>query len=168
MEFDFFYLTVVDTTTILTTKDIKLFFDDHFFADSSVELKHVKNLGSNINQYTIMIKYRCKQYGGALINYEMDLNVPNCGMTKVFWKKICGNPLVFRQGLSMDISVKKFNQTIVKDGILTNASYFDSDLDNYVFKVFIYNDCKRFLKTWIKPNSIYTWTLMTTPTTLKN
>lgn len=35
----------------------------------------------------------------------------------------------------MDLAVKKFNQTIVKDGILTNASYFDSDLDNYVFKV---------------------------------
>ena len=49
LEFDFFYLTVVDTSTILQTKDIKLFFDDHLFADSSVELKHVKNLGSNIN-----------------------------------------------------------------------------------------------------------------------
>ena len=35
----------------------------------------------------------------------------------------------------MDIFVKRFNQTIVSDGVLTNATYFDSDLDNYVFKV---------------------------------
>ena len=34
----------------------------------------------------------------------------------------------------MDISVKKFNQTIVING-QTKASYFNPDLTNYVFKV---------------------------------
>lgn len=44
-----------------------------------------------------MIKYRCKKYGGALINYELDIEIPNCeGTVKVFWKKICGNPLIYR------------------------------------------------------------------------
>ena len=51
-------MTVVDIPSKLSNKDIKLFFDDHFFADSSAELKHIKNLGSNVNQYSVMIKYR--------------------------------------------------------------------------------------------------------------
>ena len=41
----------------------------------------------------------------------------------------------YRTALNMDIQIKNFNSTIVKNGMLTNASYFDSDLDNYAFKV---------------------------------
>jgi hypothetical protein len=61
--------------------------------------------------------------------------VPDCGKTHIFWKKVCGNPLMPRSGLSMDIEYGKYNHTIVRNGLLVNASYFDSDLDNLVFSV---------------------------------
>lgn len=35
----------------------------------------------------------------------------------------------------MDIEYGKYNYTMVKNGLLVNASYFDSDLDNFVFSV---------------------------------
>lgn len=41
---------------------------------------------------------RCKEYGGALIDYELEVDVPDCGKAHLFWKKICGNPLVNRAG----------------------------------------------------------------------
>ena len=50
-----------------------------------------------------MINIRCKEYGGALIDYEMAINVPECGVSHIYWKKICGNPLVTRDGLSVDM-----------------------------------------------------------------
>ena len=33
----------------------------------------------------------------------------------------------------MDIEYGKYNSTIVKNGVLIDTSYFDKDLDNYVF-----------------------------------
>lgn len=35
----------------------------------------------------------------------------------------------------MDIEYGKYNSTIVKNGVLVDASYFDADLDNFVFQV---------------------------------
>jgi hypothetical protein len=58
LEFDYFYLTVVDTPKTLSSKDIKLVFDDLFFADTVAEIKHKKELSSNVRQYSVMIKYR--------------------------------------------------------------------------------------------------------------
>jgi len=55
------------------------------------------------------VNYRCREYGGALIDYELDINVPECGKTKIFWKKICGNPLIPREGLTINIEYGKYN-----------------------------------------------------------
>ncbi len=55
------------------------------------------------------MNYRCREYGGALIDYELDINVPECGKTKIFWKKICGNPLIPREGLTINIEYGKYN-----------------------------------------------------------
>lgn len=65
-----------------------------------------------------MLSYiiRCKEYGGALVNYQIEISVPECGLTTIFWKKVCGNPLIPREGLFMDVEYKKYNQTIVKNG----------------------------------------------------
>lgn len=43
--------------------------------------------------------------------------------------------MVKRHGLTIDLSVKKYNQTIVEDGGLLNSSYFDRDVDNLAFTV---------------------------------
>lgn len=85
--------------------------------------------------HSLKIEYRCKQYGGALINYDLAFNIPDCGTAHIHWKKICGNPLVKRQWLSMDVAYKQYNQSIVKNGELVNQSYFDRDVDNLVFTV---------------------------------
>ncbi|KAM3146793.1 hypothetical protein pb186bvf_000947 [Paramecium bursaria] len=126
--FDFLYVTLEGKE--LTEDMLLLNFDDHYFANSSLSMEHkVKNV------YSIKIDYRCKQYGGALIDYELEFDIPDCGMTKVYWKKICGNPMVKRQWLSMDLAYKQYNSTIAQNGDLVNQSYFDKDLDEFVFVV---------------------------------
>lgn len=70
-----------------------------------------------------------------MIDYSLDINVPDCGQAHIFWKKICGNPLVAREGFSVDVEYHQYNQSIVRNGALVDASYFDKDLDNYVFQV---------------------------------
>ena len=41
-----------------------------------------------------------------MIDYELVINVPDCGVAHIYWKKICGNPLVPREGLSIDVEYK--------------------------------------------------------------
>jgi hypothetical protein len=70
-----------------------------------------------------------------LIDFQLEFNVPDCGKAHIYWKKLCGNPFMPRSGLSMDIEFGNYNYTMVKNGLLINASYFDADLDNFVFSV---------------------------------
>lgn len=69
------------------------------------------------------------------MDYELKINIPECGTARLYWTKICGTPMVKRHGLTIDLSVKKYNQTIVEDGGLLNSSYFDRDVDNLAFTV---------------------------------
>lgn len=39
-----------------------------------------------------------------------------------------------RLGFTVDLKFKSFNQTIVRNGIVINSSYFDRDLDNVVYR----------------------------------
>lgn len=112
---DYLYVTVDGTHKKLDKSSMHLEFDDHFFANSSLQLSNSENK-NNFGRYTVEIKYRCKEYGGALIDYELDIDVPDCGSAKVCWKKICGNPLMPRHGLTMEVEFGQYNQTIVKDG----------------------------------------------------
>lgn len=130
-QIDYFYVRASE----LHAKNLQLIFDDHFFANSTVSISNVANVGVHSKLYSVEVKYRCSKYGGALINYQLAVNFAECGTTRVFWKKVCGDPLIPRDGLSMDIQIKKFNQTIVQNGVLKNASYFDSDLDSLVFRI---------------------------------
>jgi hypothetical protein len=70
-----------------------------------------------------------------LIDYQLKFEVPNCGTETIYWKKLCGNPLVNREGLYIDMQFKNLNTTIVREGLIVNASYFDDDLENFVFTV---------------------------------
>ena len=46
-----------------------------------------------MEEYAVEIKYRCNDYGGALIDYKLEVHVPGCGRAYVAWKKLCGNPI---------------------------------------------------------------------------
>jgi hypothetical protein len=59
------------------------------------------------------------------VNYELGFDLPGCADTSIFWKKLCGNPLVTREGFNIDMTYKGFNTTIVTNGIVVNSSYFD-------------------------------------------
>ena len=54
-----------------------------------------------MDEFAIEIKYNCNDYGGAIIDYSLEIHVPNCGQADVNWKKICGNPILTRDGLSV-------------------------------------------------------------------
>lgn len=75
---DYLYVTIEGSHKPLDTHQIALQYDDHYFANSSLEISN-KDVRNNYGRYTIEIKYRCKQYGGTLIDYELDLNIPECG-----------------------------------------------------------------------------------------
>jgi hypothetical protein len=60
-----------------------------------------------------------------LVDYELAFDIPECGAASIFWKKLCGNPLVNREGFYIDMTYKGFNTTIVKNGLVVNSSYFD-------------------------------------------
>ncbi|CAD8096235.1 unnamed protein product [Paramecium primaurelia] len=128
---DYLYITSDDPN--LSLENFQLDFDDHYFADSTTRLDHRPN--GQHTEYAVEINYKCKQYGGTLINYEMTFLVPNCGDAQIYWKKFCGNPLTLREGFAVDMIYKNYRQEIIKNSEIINASYFDSDLDNYVFNV---------------------------------
>ncbi|CAK59264.1 unnamed protein product (macronuclear) [Paramecium tetraurelia] len=127
------YIYITSDNPNLAIENFQLNFDDHYYADSSIRLDHRPN--GKHTEYAIEINYKCKEYGGTLINYEMQFQVPSCGDAQIFWKKFCGNPLTLREGFSVDMVYKNYRQEIIKNSEIINASYFDSDLDNYVFNV---------------------------------
>jgi hypothetical protein len=136
---DYLYVTLKDSKK---DASFKLSYNDHVFANSTIEVES-SDLQNNNRVYALEIKYRyniinierCKEFGGAFIDFDLEFNVPDCGRTHIFWKKICGNPFMPRYGFTMDIEYGNYNYTMVKNGLLINASYFDADLDNFVFSV---------------------------------
>lgn len=69
------------------------------------------------------------------IQYSLVVTVPGCGSGSVNWKKLCGNPTMPRDGFRIDLEIHNINQTIVRNGVLVNAEYFDKDIDNFAFRV---------------------------------
>ncbi len=43
--------------------------------------------------YAVEIEYLCQDFGGALIDYNLLVKIPDCGETRVYWKKLCGDPI---------------------------------------------------------------------------
>ena len=99
---------MTDYSRKLENSNFNIIFSDHIFADSTTDLASHKAINSKETQYSLEVKYRCKNYGGALINYELQIQIPDCGTTRVYWKKICGDPLMPRDNLNVDIHIKKF------------------------------------------------------------
>lgn len=89
---DYIYIMLNDDTGSLQEKDFKLVYDNKKYADSSFTLDKSKKYNQNVFEYAIRIIYHCNNYGGALINYKLTVNVANCGSAYVHWKKLCGNP----------------------------------------------------------------------------
>ncbi|CAK68853.1 unnamed protein product (macronuclear) [Paramecium tetraurelia] len=129
VQMDYLYVSM-DNKIQLTQDMVQLEFDDHYFANSTLNIEHHQN-----NVFSLKIDYRCKQYGGRLIQYEVIFNIPSCGSAKIYWQKLCGSPLIKRHGLNVDALIKSYNQTVVKDGELVNKAYWDKDFDNFVFTV---------------------------------
>lgn len=71
------YIYITSDNPNLTLENFQIIFDDHYYADSSIRLDHRPN--GKHTEYAIEINYKCKEYGGTLINYEMQFQVPECG-----------------------------------------------------------------------------------------
>jgi hypothetical protein len=39
------------------------------------------------------MKNNCIYKNEAILDYSLEIHVPNCGQADVNWKKICGNPI---------------------------------------------------------------------------
>lgn len=89
---DYIYIMLSDDNGSLDEKDFKLVYDNRKYANSSFTLDKSKKYNQNVFEYAIRIIYHCNNYGGALINYKLEVTVPNCGSAYVHWKKLCGNP----------------------------------------------------------------------------
>jgi len=120
---EYFYLPDLDVE--LDQSNIRLYYDDPQHVVSEAILKREKK-----GWYTIEVYYKCDSYGGNFINYELEIQVPNCGRATVNWRKLCGNPYTEREGLSVNLLFAHHRQTIVRNGKLYNAGYFDRDINS--------------------------------------
>jgi hypothetical protein len=60
----------------LSLDNFKIDFDDHYIADSKISIDSKENNENNVVEYALEVSYRCKEYGGTLVNYEMDFDIP--------------------------------------------------------------------------------------------
>jgi len=120
---EYFYLPDLDLE--LDQSNIRLYYDDPQHVASEAILKREKK-----GWYTIEVYYKCDSYGGNFINYELEIQVPNCGRATVNWRKLCGNPYTEREGLSVNLLFAHHRQNIVRNGKLYNAGYFDRDINS--------------------------------------
>lgn len=60
---------------------------------SSVMSLNTYEIDLNNFRYDLTFVYNCSTFGGALINYDLTIEVPNCGTNQIYWEKICGYPL---------------------------------------------------------------------------
>jgi len=141
-----FYLA--DVNFKLTQNDIELIYDQGDYVTSNVILKQDKK-----GFYTIEVNYHCQMYGGALINYMMNINVPGCGTASIAWKKLCGNPYAEREGLTIEMEFDSFRQVIVRNGRIINANIFDKDVDNFALTVPTYTENITF-RFWLDSKDI--------------
>jgi len=79
------------------------------------------------------------------------MEISGCGKAYVSWSKLCGNPLMNRQGLVLEMELNSFKKQIIKNGLLVNPSYFDSDLDNNVTRI-PHNQNSTFFHLFIDPS----------------
>lgn len=128
---DYVYISIERAN--LTLENFSIDYDDHYFADSQLRLDGRMN--GKVFEYAIEINYRCREYGGAMINYELELNIPDCGTANIYWKKLCGNPITTRDGFTVEMMYKNYKQQIISNGMVNNATYFDADLENYVVNI---------------------------------
>jgi len=123
---EFFYIP--NLKFHLKQSDIQLIYDNEYVT-SQIILKEEKG------SYTIEITYQCDSYGGNLIPFRLEINIPECGGTYVGWRKLCGNPYTEREGFAIDMLAGNSKQTIVKNGKTINPSYFDEEINDYAFLI---------------------------------
>lgn len=82
-----------------------------------------------MEEYAVEIKYHCYDYGGALINYKLEVDVPGCGKSAVYWKKLCGNPILTRDGLNINMENADKNISLVQDGKNSLTSLYDKEIE---------------------------------------
>ncbi|EGR27862.1 hypothetical protein IMG5_187670 [Ichthyophthirius multifiliis] len=138
-DLDYLYITIYSQQE-LTEENFQLEFGDKNFASSTFKIEKITKNGKNSRLYSIRINYKCKNYGGKLIRYNFTIkgNFKECEnqKTTIYWDRICGDPRQNRKGLIMEYDfAHKYNQTVVQEGLLKDASYFDQDLENFVFKI---------------------------------
>lgn len=63
----------------MTLDNFKIDFDDHYIADSKISISSNENKENNAIEYALEISYRCKEYGGTLVNYDLEFDIPECG-----------------------------------------------------------------------------------------
>jgi len=71
-----------------------LSFSNHELASSKIKIdpSNYRN-NSHLMLYAVEIEYLCQDFGGALIDYNLLVKIPDCGETRVYWKKLCGDPI---------------------------------------------------------------------------
>ena len=127
---EYFYLVDVDLE--LTSKSIKLSYDNEQYANSSVHLKKEPN---HKNWYALEVIYNCEAYGGALLTYTLEINVPNCGTSSFVWKKVCGFPLTPLDGFTIDMAYNETTVNIVKNGMPANDNFWDAEVEDWAIKI---------------------------------
>ena len=127
---EYFYLADVDID--LSIRNIKLSYDNEQYANSTVHLKKEPN---RKHWYTIEIVYNCEAYGGALLTYNIQVDVPGCGTTSFVWKKVCGYPLTPRDGFTIDMSYSDTVLNIVKNGVPVNDNFWDVEIEDWAIKI---------------------------------
>jgi hypothetical protein len=123
-----FYLVDVDFK--LKNEDLTLTVDQPDHVKSELFLKKETK-----GFYLIEVNYRCDSYGGVLILYTLNINIPECGVATITWRKLCGNPYTERAGFTVEMSYAGYNQVIVRNGRVIEAHIFDRDVDNYAMMI---------------------------------
>lgn len=125
------YFYMVDMDVEIDKSNIHLSHDNPDYAKSYVTVKKEPKK----RWYTLEVLYNCEAYGGALLNYEIKIDIPNCGTAKFHWKKVCGYPQTPRAGMRLDVYSTLPKATLVKNGLPHLESYYDKEVEDFSFEV---------------------------------
>ena len=127
---EYFYMINLDVD--LNSSMVHLKYDNPQYANSTV---NVKEETSKDNWYTLEVVYNCEAYGGALLTYTMEIDIPDCGSASFTWKKVCGYPLTPRDGFTIDMSYDDTKINIVKNGVPVNENFWDADVNDWAISI---------------------------------
>jgi len=127
---DYFYM--INLEVDITSSNIHISYDNQQYANTTV---NVKEEAGKKHWYTLEVVYNCEAYGGALLTYKMEVEVPGCGSAEFVWRKVCGYPQTPRDGFTIDMNYGNEKHNVVKNGLVVAGKFWDKDINDWAINI---------------------------------